>query len=196
MADDGSARIFGLIAVAEDQQAAVRAGLEGLAQERAGLAKDRVLLVQAAETMQKLTEELFKKVLQTLPQIQESSSKAATATVKAALAGVGADTMKAVADAAQPMLDRIADSVTSAGTAQQQLQRASSEFGRRWMTMIAIGVAALLSAVAIVSYAAVYLQRQELEELQVKRTKLTAELADVQGQVDQAKRNNGRKPAK
>ena len=137
MADDGSARIFGLIAVAEDQQAAVRAGLEGLAQERAGLAKDRVLLgvwaaeglgnnhpkidlsesrridyfdatkgsrttetapsgdigllpprllVQAAETMQKLTEELFKKVLQTLPQIQESSSKAATATVKAALA--------------------------------------------------------------------------------------------------------------
>ena len=196
MADDGSARIFGLIAVAEDQQAAVRAGLEGLAQERAGLAKDRVLLVQAAETMQKLTEEMFKKVLKTFPQIEESSSKAATTAVHAALAGVGAETTKVVADAAQPMLDRIADSVTSAGTAQQQLQRASSEFGRRWMTMIAIGVAALLSAVAIVSYAAVYLQRQELEELQVKRTKLTAELADVQGQVDQAKRNNGRKPAK
>ena len=55
MADDGSERIFGLIAVAEDQQAAVRAGLEGLALERAGLAKDRVLLVSSAEMIQKLT---------------------------------------------------------------------------------------------------------------------------------------------
>ena len=46
------------------------------------------------------------------------------------------------------------------------------------------------------SYAAVYTQLQELEELLVRRTKLTAELADLQGQVDRAKRNNGRKPAK
>lgn len=196
MADDGSERIFGLIAVAEDQQAAVRAALEGLAQERAGLAKDRVLLVQSTEMIQKLTEEMFKKVLKTVPQIEESSSKAATAAVKAALAGVGAETTKMVADAAKPMLAQIADSVTTAGTVQQQLQQASSEFGRRWLTMIVIGFTFLLLLVAMASYAAVYIQKQEVEKLQVERTKLTAELANLQEQVDQAKRSGGRKPAK
>lgn len=35
-------RIFGLLAIAEDQQAAVRAAIEGLGLERAALAKDRV----------------------------------------------------------------------------------------------------------------------------------------------------------
>lgn len=42
-------RIFGLIKVAQDQQAAVRAGIEGLALGRAALAKDRVTLIPAAE---------------------------------------------------------------------------------------------------------------------------------------------------
>jgi|GEM_PF-4457510 len=196
MADDTSERIFGLIAIAEDQQAAVRAGLEGLAQERAALAKDRVILVQTAEGMRKLADELTKRVLQAVPTIYQASNQGATEAVKTALAGVGAETTRLVSDAAQPMLERIADSVTSAGHAQQQLQEASSAFSRRWTMALVWGMVAVLAVVAMVSYVAVYMQRQELEEIQAQRVKVTAELAELQGQVDQARRNGGKRPVR
>lgn len=189
-------RIFGLVAIAEDQQAAVRAALEGLAIERAELAKDRVTLVQAGERMQKLSEELAKVVLRAVPQMLEASGKGATQAVNTALAGVGKETINVVATAAQPAFDSIAESVESAATVQRQLEYAVRDFGRKWTWVVACAVAGAILATALVCYGAVWWQLRQIEQLTVQRDKLAAEVESLQGQADQARRSGARRPGK
>lgn len=189
-------RIFGLIAIAEDQQAAVRAAIEGLALERAALAKDRVTLVQTAEKMQKLSEELAKVVLRMGPQMLEASGKGATQAVNAALAGVGEETTHIVAAAAKPTLDAVADSVTSAKAVQQQLRNAVRDFGRKWVWIVACAIAGGILVTALLAYGAVRWQMRKLDELRAQRDQLAAEVLAAQSQAEQLRRSAGRRPAK
>ena len=64
-------RIYALLAMVEDQQTAVRAGIEGMVQERAALAKERVALVQQAEKMERLSDKLSGLLLGAIPKVAE-----------------------------------------------------------------------------------------------------------------------------
>jgi len=192
-ADD---RIFGLIAVAEDQQAAVRAGIEGLALERAALAKDRVTLMQAAEQLQKVSEELTKVVLRAAPQMVEAAGKGTREAIKTALVDVGEDTTRVVTSAAQPTFDRVEDTVKAATTVQLQLWATVREIRRKWTWMVACAVAGGVLATGLLAYGAVWWQSRELERLAGQRDQLIGEINGLQGQADQARRNGGKRPPK
>ena len=83
---DADERIFALLAIVEDQQTAVRAGLQGLAQERAALATERVALVQQAEKMERLSDKLSGLLVGAIPTLADvrvhGVPKAATQTIE------------------------------------------------------------------------------------------------------------------
>ena len=189
-------RIFGLLALAEDQQTAVRAGVEGMALERAAMAKERVALVQQTEAMKKLADELTKTVLKALPQMAQASAMAAKAAVEKALAGAAETSTQAATLAAKPTLASLSGAVQSANAVQLALKKAVKDFARKWTWVAASATAGAILAAALVSWGLVWWQRQELQSLAAERDKLSAEVNALQGQADQTRRNGARRPAK
>ena len=192
-ADD---RIFGLLALAEDQQTAVRAGVEGMALERAAMAKERVALVQQIEALKKLADELTKTVLKALPLMAQASASAAKAAVEKALAGAAETSTQAAIESAKPTLASLAGAVQSANTVQLALKKAVKDFTRKWTSVAASATAGAILAAALVSWGLVWWQRQELQSLAAERDKLSAEVNALQGQADQTRRNGAHRPAK
>lgn len=196
MTQGADEQIYGLIAIAEDQQAAVQAAIEGLALERAALAKDRVTLLQGAERLHKSSEELIKSVLAAMPQIIEAVGTGARQAIQASLVDIGADATRAVTAAAQPTIDQVHQTVKAATTVQRQLGAAVQSFGRDWKRMVALAIVAGVAIAALFAGAAVWWQVREIEQLTAQRDALTAEIASLQGQSDQARRNGSKRPPK
>ena len=194
MTQGADERIYGLIAVAEDQQAAVRAGIEGLALERMALATDRVTLVQAAERLHQVSEELTKVILRAAPQMVEAAGKGTREAIQVALVDVGENTTRVVASAAQPAFDRVEEAVKASGIVQQQLRQSVRDFGRKWTWVVACAIAGGVLVTALLAYAAVWWQSHELERLFVQRDQLIGEINSLQGVADQARRNGGKRP--
>lgn len=190
---DADERIFALLSVVEDQQTAVRAGIQGMAQERAALATERVALVQQAEQMKRLTDKLSSMILATLPKVAEAASQAAGLAVKRALAETAMTAVNAAEIAAKPTLDGVTAAVKSAAAVQLELKKAVKDFRREWLLVVACLLATAIIAASLMSYLAIWIQRQDLQQLEAQKDKLTAEVNALQEQAAQGKRNNGRK---
>ena len=196
---DADERIFALLAIVEDQQTAVRAGIQGMAQERAALATERVALVQQAEQLKRLTDKLVGVIGAAIPQMAQSAGDASREAFRKMLVAAGQEVSGAVARSAKPELDKFAAAIDLASAVQLQLDMAVKDFRRKWAWVVAFAMAGLVLAAALVAYGTVWWQGREFEQLQSKRDQLSAEVKTLQGQAalaDQAKRNNGRKPGK
>ncbi len=189
-------RIFALLSMVEDQQTAVRAGLGGLAQERAALATERVALVEKAEKMERLADKLSGTIQQAIPEVAGAASRSAALAVERALSETATTAIEAAEIAAQPTLDGVTAAVKSAAAVQLELKQAVKDFQREWKLSIALAVMGMIMAAALITGGSVGLETVRIEHLLNQETKLTAELSALQEQADQAKRNNGRKPAK
>ena len=189
-------RIFALLALVEDQQTAVRAGLQGLAQERAALATERVALVQQAEKMGQLSDKIASAILQAIPKLADSAGQAAGLCVTRALQGTVATAIHAAGVAAQPTLDGFAQAVRSANTVQVELKKAVRDFRREWLVVEVCLLATAIVVAALMAYLAISLQRHDLQQLAAQKNKLSAEVNALQEQAEQARRNNGRKAPK
>ncbi|MDQ2734059.1 MAG: hypothetical protein M3Y55_03510 [Pseudomonadota bacterium] len=193
-------RIFALLAVVEDQQTAVRAGIQGLAQERAALATERVALVQQAEQMKRLTDKLVSAVGTAIPQMAQTAGEASRAALAEILKVSGEVAARAAAEGVKPELAKFTAAAGAAAAVQIQLGAAVKDFQRKWAWIVAFAIVGTVVAAALASYGAVFWQRQELAKLIAARDKLTVEVQALQEQADQAdhagqaKRNNGRKP--
>ena len=189
-------RIFALLAIVEDQQTAVRAGLQGLAQERAALATERVALVQQAEKMGLLSDKIASAILQALPKLADSAGQAAGVSVTRALQGTVATAIHAAGVAAQPTLYGFAQAVKSAAAVQLELKNAVEDFRRQWKWAVVFAILGMLLAAVLVTAGSVWLQTNEVAELMAQKNKLSAEVNALQEQANQARRNNGRKAPK
>ena len=189
-------RIYALLAMVEDQQTAVRAGLEGLAQERAALATERVALVQQAEKMERLSDKLSGQLLGAVPKVADSAGQAAAAAVAKVLQGTVVTAIGIAATAAQPTLDSFKEAVGSAGAVQLELKQAVKDFRREWKWTGVLVIMGMLAAAALIMAGSIWLETEKVGQLLSQKTKLTAEVGALQEQAEQAKRNNGRKPGK
>ncbi len=100
-AEDG--RLYGLMEVAEGQQAAVQAALEGLAAERAALRREREALARQVQA------------------VEGSTRAAVRAAVADSLAGAATEGVAAVQAATGPLLSRLAGVAEQAGQADAAL---------------------------------------------------------------------------
>ena len=73
---DAQQQLFGLMAVAEEHQKAVKAALDGLTAERAALAKERAAVAQAAASVAGVAGEVRKAAAEAVPAIQKAAGEA------------------------------------------------------------------------------------------------------------------------
>ncbi len=101
-ADDG--RLYGLMEVAEGQQAAVQAALEGLAAEQAALRREREALARQVQA------------------VEGGARAAVRAAVADSLAGAATEGVAAVQAATRPLLDQLAGVAERARQAEAALR--------------------------------------------------------------------------
>jgi len=104
MSETEDSRLYGLMEIAEGQQAAVQAALEGLAAEREALRQEREALARQVQAL-------------------ELGTRAAVrSAVTASLAGAATEGVEAVQVATRPLLSRLAGMTESAGQAEAALR--------------------------------------------------------------------------
>ena len=196
--DSGGAeeRIYALLAVAEEQQTAVRAGIEGMALERAAMATARVALVEQAEQMKGLTDKVLSAVGTAIPLMAQTAGQASRAAFLEVIKVSGTAAATAASEGVKPELAKFTAAAGAAAAVQIQLGAAVKDFQRKWAWVAAFAIGGMIVSSALVAFGAVWWQLRELGELKVQRDQLRTEVSALQEQAEQAKRNNGRKPGK
>ena len=187
-------RIYALLAVAEEQQTAVWAGVEGMALERAAMATARVALVQQADQLKGLTDKLLSAVGTAIPLMAQTAGQASGAALGEILKTSGSVAAAAASKGVQPELAKFTAAAGAAAAVQIQLGAAVKDFKRKWTWVAAFAIAGMVVSAALVAYGAVWWQLRELGELKMQRDQLKTEVGALQEQAEQARRNNGRKP--
>jgi hypothetical protein len=196
-------RVLALLAIAEDQQLAVKAAIEGLAIERAAFAKERVALTEErealfdkAERLRGVAEGLIATSSKALAASTQATSNAATAAVNKALANVAETTTQAAHVAAESALNAFAAAANEGKMVRSQLIGTIAEFQREWRWIVWISVALAFATIGVMGYGFVWWQRQELNELAAQRDKLAAEVSALQAQAEEARRGGSNKRPK
>lgn len=122
---DAEGSLYGLMEIAERQQAAVQAALDGLAVERAALARERESLAREAASFGQRTRQ------------------AVQSAVAESLAGAADEGVKAVRVATRPLLDRLDGVTADAERAEVALQRVVSWASWRLLGWIMLLMVAL-----------------------------------------------------
>ena len=130
-------RLYGLMEIAEQQQAAVQRALNGLAEERAALAQER----------QKLAEEVSS--------LEERVREAVSAAVTTALEQVGKEGVATVREATKPLLEDVAGLAGGVSRAEEALRRIVAWASWRllgWIVALTVGLMLFgwLSSTAVV----------------------------------------------
>jgi hypothetical protein len=196
-------RVLALLAIAEDQQLAVKAAIEGLAIERAAFAKERVALREErealfdkAEKRRAVADGLIAVSGKALAASTQATSSAATAAVNKALANVAETTTQAAHVAAESTINAFAAAANEGKMVRSQLIGTIAEFKREWRWIIWVSVALAFATIGVMGYGFVWWQRQELNELAVQRDKLAAEVGALQAQADEGRRAGSAKRPK
>lgn len=145
---EGEDRLYGLMEIAERQQAAVQAALDGLAAERAELEYER----------QRLAREVGG--------LEQRMCQAVQSAVAESLAGAASQGVEAVRVATQPLLGKLVGVTTSAGTAEAALQRVVRWASRRLLGWIMALMAALVLVGWLSSTAIVWWDAGRINKLQ------------------------------
>ncbi len=130
-------RLYGLMEIVEQQQAAVQRALNGLAEERAALAQER----------QKLAEEVSS--------LEERVREAVSAAVTTALEQVGKEGVATVREATKPLLEDVAGLAGGVSRAEEALRRIVAWASWRllgWIVALTVGLMLFgwLSSAAVV----------------------------------------------
>lgn len=191
--------LFGMMKIAKTQQEAVQAALDGLAAERAALAKERAThaaaLAQQIEAVKNVaggvsavTASLRQATSEAIPALQKAAGEAVGASVRQSLAGASETAAKALSDACGPVLSRLSGVVESAGEAEGALKNAGQWFAWKWVLVAAGG----LVGVCLVAYAALAWQLHQVSDLREEKTALQADIAQMRTNVAALQKKGGR----
>jgi small-conductance mechanosensitive channel len=182
---DKHEQLFGLMAIAEEHQAAVRAAVEALASER------QVLGEQSAAQSKQLRE-----LTRTANEAVNAMERAASDAVRSAMARCGTESSTAVAgafDAAtRPFLKRLDDSAKRAIEAQSRLDASMARVSWLWICLAGACTGAVLIAVWLMGVVFTEWQRRENMNLTDERDALKAEVTQLRSQSEDWARRAGR----
>ncbi len=149
-------RLYGLMEIAEQQQAAVQRALNGLAEERVALAQERQRLAEEASSL------------------EERVREAVSAAVTTALEQVGKEGVATVREAAKPLLEDVAGLADGMAVAEEALRRIVAWASWRllgWIVALTVG---LMLFGWLSSTAVVWWDRTTVSQLQGEITVLQA----------------------
>ena len=162
---DAQQQLFGLMAVAEEHQKAVKAAIDGLTAERAALAKERAAVAQAAASVAGIAGEVRKAAADAVPAMQKAAGEAVGASVRQSLAGASDAAAKALGEAAKPVIGSLSGVVQAASDAEGSMRNAGAWFAWKWVAVAAGG----LVGVCLVAYASLAWQLHQVSSLREKR---------------------------
>ncbi len=165
MSEAEDSRLYGLMEIAEGQQAAVQTALEGLAAERAALRQER----------DKLTREVQKLELGLRGTVRSA--------VTDSLAGAAAEGVEAVQVATRPLLGQLAGVTERAGQAETALRQVVLWAGGRLMAWMVGTVAALVLLGWLASNAVLWWDTRTIAAAQVQKMQLTTEVAKLRAEI-------------
>lgn len=189
---DAQQQLFGLMAVAEEHQKAVKAAIDGLTAERAALAKERAAVAQAAASVAGVAGEVRKAAADVVPAIQKAVGEAVGASVRQSLAGASQTASTALETAVKPILGKLSSVVQAAGEAEGKLNTATESFGWKWAAVASIVAAGAIVTVLAVAWGATWYQRHQVESLGEQKAALQADVAQLQASVDALEKKGGR----
>jgi hypothetical protein len=185
---DSQQQLFGLMAVAEEHQKAVKAAIDGLTAERAALAKERAALTQAAASVAGVAGDVRKAAAEAVPAMQKAAGEAVGASVRQSLAGASEAAAKALGEAAKPVINSLSGVVQAASDAEGSLKNAGQWFAWKWVAVAGGG----LVGVCLVAYVALAWQLQQVKSLSEEKAELVADVAQLQANVSALAKKGGR----
>jgi hypothetical protein len=178
---DAQQQLFGLMAVAEEHQKAVKAAIDGLTAERAALAKERAAVAQAAASVAGVAGE-----------VRKAAAEAVGASVRQSLAGASDAAAKALGEASKPIVGQLSGVVKAAGEAEGKLSGAVAAFGWKWAVVAGGAAAGGIVAVLLAAWLAVWWQRHQVEQLAEQKAALLGEVAQLQASAEEWAKRGGR----
>lgn len=167
MSEAEDSRLYGLMEIAEGQQAAVQAALEGLAAERAALRREREALARPVQAV-------------------EGSARAAVRAAVAAdsLAEAATEGVAAVQAATWPLLDRVAGVTAEAGQAEAALRSVVL-----WASWRLLGWIAAMGAMTVLlgwlmSSGILWWNTSAIGAVQERKAELQAEVVELKANRD------------
>ena len=159
-------RLYGLMEIAERQQAAVQAALDGLAVERAALGREREALARGVRDLQLGTQ------------------GAVRSAVTDSLAGAATEGVAAVQAATKPLLGRLAGVTAEAGQAEAALRQVVLWASWRLLGWVMAGVAGLVLLGWLASTLVLWWDNGAITEARMQKAQLQAEVAEMQANHD------------
>ncbi len=159
-------RLYGLMEVAERQQAAVQAALEGLAAERAALAQEREALARGVQTL------------------QSGTQGAVRAAVADSLAGAATEGVAAVQAATGPLLSRLAGVAEQAGQADAALRGVVAWASWRLLGWVVAAVASLVLVGWLASGLVLWWDMGAIAATRTEKRQLQAGVVEMQARWD------------
>jgi hypothetical protein len=178
---DDQEKLFGLMAVAEDHQKAVKDVLDDLVKERAALAKERAKLAQALASVSGVAGD-----------VRKAASEAVDASVKRSLVGAADTAAAALKEAAKLIIDSLSDVVSAADKAEGKLTGAVASFSWKWAAVAGGAAAGGIAAVLFAGWMSVWWARHRVEQLTEQRAALVGEVAQLQAQAEEWAKRGGR----
>lgn len=185
---DAQQQLFGLMAVAEEHQKAVKAAIDGLTAERAALAKERAAVAQAAASVAGVAGDVKRAAADAIPAMQKAAGEAVGASVRQSLAGASDAAAKALGEAAKPVIGSLSGVVQAASDAEGSMRNAGAWFAWKWVAVAAGG----LVGVCLVAYVALAWQLHQVSSLRDEKAALLGEVAQLQANADDWAKRGGR----
>ena len=176
--------LFGLMAVAEEQQAAVRDALAALAAQQAALEQQQARLEGWTEAVRAEAAGLRRIAGEVGPGLARSTREAVEIAVERGLAGAGTTATAAVQRAAQPLLDGLAGVAAQAGAVEAALRRVVGWATWRLLGQGVLAVACLAGLLWLAQASAWWWGWHALEEMRTERAALEAEAAGLKANRD------------
>ena len=160
-------RLYGLIEIAERQQAAVQVALDGLAAERAALAQEREVLARGVRD------------------VQIGAEGAVRSAVADSLAGAATEGVAAVQAATAPLLIRLAGMTEQAGQADAALRDLVSWASWRLLAWMMAAVALLALGGWLATTLVLWWDTGAIAAARAQKAKLAAEVVEMQANRDE-----------
>ena len=160
-------RLYGLMEIAEKQQAVAQVALDGLAKERAALGRERELLARNATALER------------------SVRTAAQVAVKESLAVAAVTGTAAVQTAAEPFLSRLGEVTKEAEQARTALQSVVRWASWRLLGWGAAAVATLLLLLWLAGSSVIWWDTQAIAGYRAQKAVLEGEISDLQARRDE-----------
>jgi cell division protein FtsB len=159
-------RLYGLLEVAERQQAAAQAALEGMAAERAALKRERDALAAEAKALG----------LSLRTEVHSA--------VTDGLAAAATEGVQAVQTATAPLLGRLEGVAATARQAEAALRRVVLWASWRLLGWVMAGVAVLVLLIWLSSTVTLWRATDAIASAQARKAQLEAEVAEMQANRD------------